>query len=185
MVDTSNQGKDNKVLARDERAPPVQPRQPAVALGRLVPDGTTYLLDPLRAHTVAAKGGNTEFANMCAAYDDLDADTKAEIESLICEQSQLYSRGAFGFSELTGEERRAFAPVRQCLVRVHPATGRKSLYLSSHIGSIMDRPVPKGRAFIRELTEHAVQPKYVYAHRWQPDDLVMWDNRQTIHRVRR
>jgi alpha-ketoglutarate-dependent 2,4-dichlorophenoxyacetate dioxygenase len=75
--------------------------------------------------------------------------------------------------------------VRQRLVRVHPTIGRKSLYLSSHIGSIVGWPVPEGRAFIRELAEHAVQPKYVYAHRWQPDDLVMWDNRQTMHRVRR
>ena len=184
MVDVSNLDKDNKVLARDDR-------RRLFNLGNQLwhSDGSFRTVPPtysiLSGRTVPAKGGNTEFANTCAAYDDLDADTKAEIEPLICEHSQLYSRGALGFSEFTEEERRAFTPVRQRLVRVHPATGRKSLYLSSHIGSIAGWPVPEGRAFIRELTEHAVQPKYVYAHRWQPDDLVMWDNRQTMHRVRR
>lgn len=184
MVDVSNLDKDNKVLARDDR-------RRLFNLGNRLwhSDGSFRTVPPtysiLSARTVATTGGNTEFANMCAAYDDLDAATKAEIEPLVCEHSQLYSRGALGFSEFTDEERRAFTPVRQRLVRVHPATGRKSLYLSSHIGSIVGWPVPEGRAFIRDLTEHAVQPKYVYAHRWQPGDLVMWDNRQTMHRVRR
>lgn len=184
MVDVSNLDRDNKVLARDDR-------RRLFNLGNQLwhSDGSFRTVPPtysiLSARTVAAKGGNTEFANMCAAYDDLDSATKAEIEPLVCEHSQLHSRGALGFGEFTEEERQAFKPVRQRLVRVHPATGRKSLYLSSHIGSIVGWPVPEGRAFIRELTEHAVQPKYVYAHRWQPHDLVMWDNRQTMHRVRR
>jgi alpha-ketoglutarate-dependent 2,4-dichlorophenoxyacetate dioxygenase len=184
MVDVSNLDKDNKVLARDDR-------RRLFNLGNQLwhSDGSFRIIPPtysiLSGRVVASKGGNTEFANMAAAYDDLDAETKAEIEPLICEHSQLHSRGALGFSEFTEEERQAFRPVRQRLVRVHPATGRKSLYLSSHIGSIVGWPVPEGRAFIRELIEHAVQPKYVYAHRWQADDLVMWDNRQTMHRVRR
>ena len=184
MVDVSNLDKDNKVLARDDR-------RRLFNLGNQLwhSDGSFRTVPPtysiLSARTVASKGGNTEFANMCTAYDDLDGATKAEIEPLVCEHSQLHSRGALGFSEFTEEERQAFKPVRQRLVRVHPTTGRKSIYLSSHIGSIIGRPVPEGRAFIRDLTEHAVQPKYVYAHKWQPDDLVMWDNRQTMHRVRR
>ena len=78
-----------------------------------------------------------------------------------------------------------FRPVRQRLVRTHPATGRKSLYLSSHIGTIVGWPVPEARDFIRELTEHATQRQFVYAHKWRPNDLVMWDNRQTMHRVTR
>ena len=78
-----------------------------------------------------------------------------------------------------------FTPVRQRLVRTHPVSRRRSLYLSSHIGSIVGWPVPEARAFLRDLTEHATQPRFVYAHRWQPYDLVMWDNRQTMHRVRR
>ncbi len=76
-----------------------------------------------------------------------------------------------------------FSPVRQRLVRDHPVTGRKSLYLSSHIGTIVGWPVPEARAFIRDLTEHATQPRFVYAHKWRQCDLVMWDNRTTMHRV--
>jgi alpha-ketoglutarate-dependent 2,4-dichlorophenoxyacetate dioxygenase len=78
-----------------------------------------------------------------------------------------------------------FRPVRQRLVRSHPVTGRKSLYLASHIGTIIGWPVPEARAFIRDLTEHATQPQFVYVHEWTRYDLVMWDNRQTMHRVRR
>ena len=78
-----------------------------------------------------------------------------------------------------------FKPVRQRLVRTHPVTGRKSLYLSSHIGTIIGWPMPEARDFIRDLTEHATQREFVYTHQWRPHDLVMWDNRQTMHRVRR
>ncbi len=78
-----------------------------------------------------------------------------------------------------------FRPVRQRLVRTLPATGRKSLYLSSHIGTIVGWPVPEALDFIRELTEHATQRQFVYSHKWRPNDLVMWDNRQTMHRVTR
>jgi alpha-ketoglutarate-dependent 2,4-dichlorophenoxyacetate dioxygenase len=122
---------------------------------------------------------------MRAAYDALDAATKAEIEDLVCEHSLLYSRGALGFTELAEEEKAMFRPVRQRLVRTHPVTGRKSLYLASHIGTIIGWPVPEARAFIRDLTEHATQPQFVYVHEWTRYDLVMWDNRQTMHRVRR
>ena len=78
-----------------------------------------------------------------------------------------------------------FSPVRQRLVRTHPVTGRKSLYLASHAGTIVGWPVPEARALLRDLTEHATQPQFVYVHRWRQYDLVMWDNRQTMHRVRR
>ena len=122
---------------------------------------------------------------MRAAYDALDAATKAEIEDLVCEHSLMYSRGSLGFTEFTDEERMMFRPVRQRLVRTHPATGRKSLYLSSHIGAIVGWPMPEARAFLRDLTEQATAPEFVYVHRWRANDLVMWDNRQTMHRVRR
>ena len=122
---------------------------------------------------------------MRAAYDALDDATKAEVEDLICEHSLIYSRGALGFTELSEAEKKTFAPVRQRLVRTHPVTGRKSLYLSSHIGTIIGWPVPEARAFIRDLTEHATQLQFTYAHKWRQFDLVMWDNRATMHRVRR
>jgi len=87
--------------------------------------------------------------------------------------------------EVAEEERAMFRPVRQRLVRTHPVTGRKSLFLSAHAGSIVGWPVPEARAFLRDLLEHATQPEFVYSHKWRQFDLVMWDNRQTMHRVTR
>jgi alpha-ketoglutarate-dependent 2,4-dichlorophenoxyacetate dioxygenase len=97
----------------------------------------------------------------------------------------MFSRGALGFTELSADERTMFRPVRQRLVRTHPVTGRRSLFLSSHAGGIVGWPVPEGRAFLRDLIEHATQPRFVYSHKWRQWDLVMWDNRQTMHRVTR
>jgi alpha-ketoglutarate-dependent 2,4-dichlorophenoxyacetate dioxygenase len=130
-------------------------------------------------------GGDTEFADMRAAYDALDERTKAEVEDLVCEHSLMYSRALIGFTELTEEERQAFAPVRQRLVRRHPVTGRKSLFLASHAGRIRGWTVPESRMFLLDLIDHATRPRFVYAHKWRPFDLVMWDNRTTMHRARR
>jgi alpha-ketoglutarate-dependent 2,4-dichlorophenoxyacetate dioxygenase len=122
---------------------------------------------------------------MRAAYDALDGQTKAEIEDLVCEHSLAYSRAAIGFTDLTKAERAAFRPVRQRLVRTHPVTGRKSLFLSAHAGTIVGWTVPEAQLLLRDLTEHATQREFVYSHRWRVWDLVMWDNRQTMHRARR
>jgi alpha-ketoglutarate-dependent 2,4-dichlorophenoxyacetate dioxygenase len=130
-------------------------------------------------------GAHTEFADMRAAYDALDARAKVEVEDLICEHSLIYSREAIGFTDLTPEEIAAFRPVRQRLVRTHPRTGRKSLFLASHAGAIVGWTIPEARMFLRDLTEHATQREFVYAHSWRPYDLVMWDNRSTMHRARR
>jgi alpha-ketoglutarate-dependent 2,4-dichlorophenoxyacetate dioxygenase len=97
----------------------------------------------------------------------------------------MYSRATLGFTDLTDEEKELFRPVLQRLVRTHPVTGRKSLYLASHAGTIVGWPMPEARSFLRDLNEHATQPQFVYAHEWRQFDLVMWDNRQTMHRVRR
>jgi alpha-ketoglutarate-dependent 2,4-dichlorophenoxyacetate dioxygenase len=183
MVDVSNLDKDGKPLPRDDR------RRMFNLGNRLWHSDSSFRAIPakyslLSARTVATSGGNTEFADMRAAYDTLDDDTRTMVEDLICEHSLIYSRGSMGFTELTEEERAAFKPVRQRLVRTHPVSGRKSLYLSSHIGSIVGWPVPEARDFLRDLTEHATQRERVHIHRWRPYDLVMWDNRQTMHRVR-
>src|SRR5262249_21619119 len=101
--------------------------------------------------------------------------------------SQIFSRQQLGFTDFTDEERARFAPVRQRLVRTHPGTGRKSLYLSSHAGSIVGWPVPEARAFLRDLVEHATQRQFVYGHRWRVGrvgDVVRWATRQTMHRAR-
>ena len=184
MADVSNLGVDHKPLARDDR------RRLFNLGNQLWHSDSSFRAIPakyslLSARTVVNAGGNTEFADMRAAYDALDDGTKAEIADLVCEHSLLYSRGTLGFSDLSDEEKRMFTPVRQRLVRVHPVTGRKSLYLSSHIGTIVGWPMPEARAFIRDLTEHAVQPRFTHVHKWRPYDLVMWDNRSTMHRVRR
>jgi alpha-ketoglutarate-dependent 2,4-dichlorophenoxyacetate dioxygenase len=184
MADVSNLGADHQPLARDDR------RRLFNLGNQLWHSDSSFRAIPakyslLSGRIVVDEGGNTEFADMRAAYDALDAKTRSEVEDLVCEHSLIYSRGTLGFTELTDEEKRAFTPVRQRLVRTHPVTGRKSLYLSSHIGTIIGWPVPEARAFIRDLTEHATQSRFVYVHKWKPFDLVMWDNRTTMHRVRR
>jgi alpha-ketoglutarate-dependent 2,4-dichlorophenoxyacetate dioxygenase len=184
MADVSNLGVDHKPLPRDDR------RRLFNLGNQLWHSDSSFRAIPakyslLSARSVVDRGGNTEFADMRAAYDALDAGTKAEIEDLICEHSLIYSRGILGFTELSEAEKKQFKPVRQRLVRTHPATGRKSLYLSSHIGTIVGWPMPEARAFIRDLTEHATQPRFTYVHKWRQFDLVMWDNRATMHRVRR
>jgi len=139
----------------------------------------------LSARVLPSWGGNTEFADMRAAYDALDTRTKAEVEGLVCLHSLAYSRAAIGFTDLSPEEIAAFKPVRQPLVRTHPVTGRKSLFLAAHAGAIVGWTIPEARMFLRDLTEHATQREFVYAHQWRVGDLVMWDNRQTMHRARR
>jgi alpha-ketoglutarate-dependent 2,4-dichlorophenoxyacetate dioxygenase len=183
FADVSNLDQHEKVFTRDDR-------RRLFGLGnRLWHSDSSFKATPakyslLRAVSVPSKGGNTEFAYMRAAYDTLDADTRAECEPLICEHSQLFSRQQLGFTDFTEDERVRFAPVRQRLVRTHPTLGFKSLYLSSHAGSIVGWPVPEARAFLRDLVEHATQRQFVYAHKWRVGDLVMWDNRQTMHRAR-
>jgi alpha-ketoglutarate-dependent 2,4-dichlorophenoxyacetate dioxygenase len=184
MIDVSNLDQNGQPLERDDR------RRMFNLGNRLWHSDSSYRAIPakfslLSARVIARRGGDTEFADMRAAYDALDADTRALIEDLVCEQSLIYSRGSMGFTELTASERAMFRPVRQRLVRTHPVTGRKSLFLSSHIGTIVGWPVPEARDLIRDLTEHATQRQFVYAHKWRQYDLVVWDNRQTMHRVRR
>jgi alpha-ketoglutarate-dependent 2,4-dichlorophenoxyacetate dioxygenase len=145
--------------------------------------GAIYSL--LSARIVPSYGGNTEFADMRAAYDALDAQTKALIEDLVTEHSIAFSRAQLGFDDYGSGNEDKVRPVRHSLVRTHPVTGRKSLYLSAHIGGIIGWPVPEARAFIRDLTEHATQPQFTHAHQWRVNDLVIWDNRTTMHRARR
>jgi alpha-ketoglutarate-dependent 2,4-dichlorophenoxyacetate dioxygenase len=183
MADVSNLDRDSRPLARDDR------RRMFNLGNRLWHSDSSFRAVPakyslLSGRIVPARGGNTEFADMRAAYDALDDATKAEIEDLVCEHSLLYSRGLLGFTELTDDEKANFKPVRQRLVRVHPVTGRKSLFLSSHAGAIVGWPMPEARAFLRDLMEHATQREFVHVHVWRQHDLVIWDNRQTMHRVR-
>jgi alpha-ketoglutarate-dependent 2,4-dichlorophenoxyacetate dioxygenase len=183
FADVSNLDRDNKPFARDDR-------RRLFAIGnRLWHSDSSFKAVPakyslLHARSIPSKGGNTELADMRAAYDALDQEMKDLIEPLVCEHSQMFSRAKLGFADFTEEERERFKPVRQRLVRVHPSTGRKSLYLSSHAGNIVGWPDPEAKALLMDLTEAATQREFVYAHKWRVGDLVMWDNRATMHRAR-
>lgn len=183
FADVSNLDKDGKPFARDDR-------RRLYALGnQLWHSDSSFKRIPakyslLHARKVVSRGGNTEFADMRQAYDALDQETKDLVEDLVCEHSQMYSRAKHGFMDFSPEERERFRPVLQRLVRTHPTTGRKSLYLSSHAGKIVGWPEPEAKAFLMDLTEMATQREFKYAHRWQVGDLVVWDNRVTMHRAR-
>jgi len=184
MNDVSNLGRDGQPLSRESRVR-------LFNLGNMLwHSDSSFRAIPAKYSLLSARvvnpiGGNTEFADMRAAYDTLDDATKVQIEDLVCEHSLMYSRGSLGMLDFSDEERAMFRPVRQRLVRTHPVTGRKSLYLSSHAGGIVGMPMPEARILLKDLTEHATQPKFVYVHRWRLGDLVMWDNRQMMHRARR
>ena len=183
MVDVSNLDQDGKPYDPSDR------RRMFNLGNRLWHSDSSFRAMPakyslLSGRVVSTDGGDTEFADMRVAYDTLTI-ARAVVEPLVAEHSLMYSRGSMGFADFNEGERAMFKPVRQRLVRIHPVTGRKSLYLSSHIGTIIGWPVPEARDFLRDLTEHATRREYVYVHKWRPFDLVMWDNRPTLHRVRR
>ncbi|HEX4260688.1 MAG TPA: TauD/TfdA family dioxygenase [Acetobacteraceae bacterium] len=182
--DISNLDRDGRVMARDDR-------KRLFNLGNMLwHSDSSFKPTPARfsllsARAIPGSGGNTEFADMRAAWDALDAETRALVRDLVCEHSLIFSRGVLGFDRFTEEERERWAPVPQRLVRRHPRTGRLSLFLASHAGAIQGWPMPEARALLRDLTEHATQRQFVHAHIWRQHDLVMWDNRVTMHRARR
>ena len=141
---------------------------------------TTYSI--LSARTIPPEGGDTEFADMRAAYDALDDVTKARVENLRCEHSVWYSRALAGGTDFRPDEVATMPPVTQPLVRRHPGSGRKSLVLASHASHVVGWPVEQGRALLAEFTAFATQERFVYRHKWRPHDLVIWDNRCTMHR---
>ncbi len=141
----------------------------------------------LSSKTIVKKGGNTEFSDTRLAYEHLDNDTRDKIENLYCEHSLIYSRQRLGFDmekELTKTEIVNFKPVFQPMVRKIKENNRKTIYLSSHIGKIKGWIRPDTMCFVDDLIEYATQNKFKYVHKWKINDLVMWDNRQTMHRVR-
>jgi alpha-ketoglutarate-dependent 2,4-dichlorophenoxyacetate dioxygenase len=138
----------------------------------------------LSAREIPPVGGETEFADLRAAYDALPEEKRRALEGLVVEHSIFRSRSLIGFTEFNEEIRRELPPVQQLLVRRHPGSGRKTLYLASHASHIVGRPVEEGRKLIEELVQFATRPQFVYSHRWRVGDLVMWDDRCTMHRGR-
>ena len=136
----------------------------------------------LYARSIPPIGGHTEFADMRAAYDALSREKKHEIENLVAEHALSYSRARIGFSDFTEAENAKLPPVPQRMVRTLPENKRKSLYIASHIGSIVGMAKEQAHALVDELVAHATRRQFVYTHRWRLHDLVMWDDRCTMHR---
>lgn len=137
----------------------------------------------LSAKVVPPVDADTEYADMRAAYDALPDDEKVRLEGLRVHHSIAYSRQTLGF-EFSESEQDALKGAIHPLVRTIPRSKRRSLYVASHASRIVDWPVPEGRLLLRELIEHATRPEFVYRHRWRVGDLVIWDNRATMHRAR-
>ena len=136
----------------------------------------------LYARRIPPIGGHTEFADLRAAYDALPDQLKARLRGLVAEHCIETSRRRTGFTEFTAGEAKRLPPVPQVLVRTIPENGRVTLYVASHAGRIFGMPDDEGRTLIDELLDHATQRQFVYTHRWRAHDLVMWDNRCTLHR---
>lgn len=181
LADVSNLDENNQLWGEKSR-------QRMFQLGnRLWHSDSTFKHTPayaslLYARSIPPVGGHTEFADMRAAYDALPQETKLRIDKLVCEHSIFNSRAKLGFTNFSAEERAAMPPVPQVMVRTIPQTGRKCLYLASHAGRVIGMDDAQGRALIEELMAHATQRQFVYTHRWRVNDLVIWDNRQTLHR---
>ena len=142
-------------------------------------------LSMLFAHIVPPAGGETEFADLRAAYDGLPEDLQREIAGLEAEHYALHSRIMLGDTSYTEEQKRAIPPAVWPLVRTHAGSGRKLLWVGIHATHVLGMTVAEGRMLLMDLLEHATQRQYVYRHHWRVGDLVMWDNRAVLHRGRR
>ncbi len=181
IADVSNLNASDEIWGRDSRLRMFQ-------LGnRLWHTDSSFKRVPalaslLYARSIAPVGGHTEFADLRAAWDALPEATRQRARGRIVEHSIFNSRAKLGFTNFSDEERRMMPPVPQVLVRTLPQSGRESLYLASHAGRVLGMPDDEGRALLDALVEHATQRQFVYTHRWRVHDLVMWDNRCTMHR---
>jgi len=182
LGDISNVGADGEILQQGDR-------RRAYGLGNRLWHTDASFQDPpgrysmLSAKVVPPVAADTEYADMRAAYDALSEETKRQIEGLTVHHSIAYSRQVLGF-EFSGDEQDKLKGAVHPLVRTIPRSHRKSLYVASHASRIMQWPVPEGRLMLRDLIEHATQPEFVYRHQWRVGDLVIWDNRCTMHRAR-
>ncbi|MBV8188542.1 MAG: TauD/TfdA family dioxygenase [Alphaproteobacteria bacterium] len=181
MADVSNLDAENRILTTDDR-------QRLYNLGnQLWHTDSSFKRVPaycsmLHARSIPPIGGQTEFADMRAAYDALPEATKQRVAGLVAEHSIMTSRAKLGFADFNEDEREAFKPVPQVLVRRLQDSGRMSLYIASHAGAIRGMPDGVAKKLLEELVEHATQRRFVYAHRWRVKDLVIWDDRCTMHR---
>lgn len=182
ISDVSNLGPDGRVMAPGDR------KLEILSGNRLWHTDSSFLTTPANASllympAIPPVGGFTEFADMRAAWDSLDEELKAKVEGRIAMHSIATSRKKMGV-ELTEAELDVFRAAPQAMVRTHRASGRKSLYIAAHVGDIVGMDRTEAENLLETLMAHATQRQFVYAHRWRPHDLVVWDNKCTLHRGR-
>jgi alpha-ketoglutarate-dependent 2,4-dichlorophenoxyacetate dioxygenase len=181
LYDISNLDENSGILAENDRRRQWRESDKLWHTDRSFIDAeTSYSL--LSARVIPPEGGDTGFADMRAVYDDLPQELKIQLEGLRAEHSVWYSRALSGGKDFREDELAAMPPVSKPLVRVHPRTGRKSLFVASHASHIVGWPRAEGRNFLDELMAYALQPKYRFYYKWTEGDLVIWDNRCTMHR---
>jgi alpha-ketoglutarate-dependent 2,4-dichlorophenoxyacetate dioxygenase len=183
VADISNLDEDSNLLSATDR------RRMNSLGNRLWHTDYTFKETPglyslLSARVVPEDGGETQFADLRAAYDALPNRMKRRLDGLAAEHSLLYSRGTIGFTDFSQEEKVRLGSAPQPIVRVHPGSRRKTLYLASHAMLIHGMEIPEGRILLKDLMDHATRPEFVHTHRWTEGDLVLWDNRCTMHRAR-
>lgn len=184
LIDISNVAPDGAIAARDSR------RVASMVANQLWHSDSSFQ-DPaarysmLSAVVLPSWGGDTEYADLRAAYDALPETLQSELDGLVAEHYALHSRMMLGTTDWTETEKNVLPPVRWPLVRTHPGSGRKLLFVGVHAREILGWTLPEGRLMLSDLLEHATQRQFVYRHQWRVGDLVMWDNRCTLHRGRR
>jgi alpha-ketoglutarate-dependent 2,4-dichlorophenoxyacetate dioxygenase len=184
LADMSNVDEDGVVVGRDHK-------RIYTTIGNMVWHSDSSFQTPaakysiLTGHTIPSWGGETEYADMRAAYDALSPRLKAMVEPLVTEHWALHSRFMLGDTNYSQEQQDTIPPVRWKLVRTHPGSQRKLLFIGAHARAILGLSLPEGRLLLGDLLEHATQPEFVYRHQWRVGDMVMWDNRSTLHRGKR
>ena len=183
LADVSNVAPDDKLFGKEDR-------RRMFNLGNMLwHTDSSFKRVPakysmLHAHSVVPEGGETQVVDTRAAWEALPEAMKTRVDGLIAEHSILHSREKLGFYDFSAEERAALPPVHRPIVRDHAESGRRALYLASHASHILGMEVPDGRMLIAELMEHMTQREFIYTHHWQVGDLMVWDNRCTLHRGR-
>jgi alpha-ketoglutarate-dependent 2,4-dichlorophenoxyacetate dioxygenase len=181
LADVSNLDPDSSIWGKESR------KRMFEMANRMWHSDSSFKRTPAKASLLYSRsippvGGQTEFADMRAAYDALPDDMKQLLRGLVAEHAIMYSRRKLGFDDFSDEENQTYPPVPQALLRRHPGSGRMGLFLASHAGRIFGMPEDEGKALLQRLIDHATQRQFVYTHRWRLHDLVMWDNRCTMHR---
>jgi alpha-ketoglutarate-dependent 2,4-dichlorophenoxyacetate dioxygenase len=184
MMDISNVDLESQVLGRGD------PRLVTMLANQLWHSDSSFKQPSAKYSLLLAcilpdQGGETEFADMRAAYDALPDEKTTEIEGLMTEHSAFHSRMQLGDQQYTPEDLAKYPTVEWPIVRTHPGSQRKTLFIGAHATRVLDWPVPEGRLLLADLLEHATQRQFVYRHTWCPGDLVIWDNRAVLHRGRR